>query len=138
MESCCQRYFVVGLHQVHPVGEKDTFEIILHAKSLIREEAIHGLLPVYLVGVAQQKQAVLLAQTEQCLLRILELIVTKSLLISTIFQEKQLLIQTEYREVQHGSVVLFLVNLLGEFLSLANQILSILDYIIKFLCFLIL
>ena len=30
----------------------------------------------------------------------------KSLLISTISQEKQLLIQTEYREVQHGSAVL--------------------------------
>ena len=39
-------------------------------------------------------------------LRILELIVTKSLLISSISQEKQLLIQTEYREVQHGSAVL--------------------------------
>ena len=36
----------------------------------------------------------------------MELIATKSLLISSISQEKQLLIQTEYREVQHGSAVL--------------------------------
>lgn len=61
-------YVSMGLDHVHLIGEEDTVEEVAQRMAVITHEMVGAVVPVHVVGVAEQEDAVVLVQLQYLLL----------------------------------------------------------------------